>query len=164
MEIDVEFLRGLFDYNCETGEIVRKVAAGSSSAGRPVFSKNAHGYLRTKVNGKHIAAHRLAWALHTGSFPKSDIDHINGDKEDNRFANLREADRSQNQINRGLMKNNTSGHKGVNWNASEGKWMARCAAYGKRIHLGYFNNIADAVAAYKDAASKLHGQFSRQGA
>jgi hypothetical protein len=160
---DISRLRELFSYNCETGCITRNVSAGSSVAGSQVVSKSAHGYVRTKVDGEFIAGHRLAWALHYGEFPSLDLDHINGEKTDNRISNLREATRSQSQINRGQMRNNTSGFKGVNWNASEGKWMARCAAQGKRKHLGYFENLSDAVAAYQSAAKIIHGNYARQG-
>jgi hypothetical protein len=106
-------------------------------------------------------AHRLAWAFVNGEFPKSDIDHVNGIKTDNRIENLRLATRSENQCNRGKHANNKSGFKGVNWNQSVKKWAARCMVNGKRTHIGYFDDVALAAAAYQQVAVSLHGRFFR---
>jgi hypothetical protein len=89
------------------------------------------------------------------------VDHINGDRLDNRKANLRIATRSQNQWNRGPSKNSTSGHKGVYWHKIRLQWMAAIEANGKRFYLGYFDSKSDAINAHKQAADFHHGEFSR---
>lgn len=81
-------------------------------------------------------------------------DHINGNKLDNRKENLRTATSSQNGINRGKQINNTSGHKGINWYANA--WVAEIKVNQKKIHLGRFKNIDDAVAARKAAEQIYH--------
>jgi len=122
--------------------------------------KLSEGYLQISANSKIYFAHRLAWLYITGEWPKDSIDHINEIKHDNRFFNLREATRSQNMMNRGALKNNTSGLKGVSLKKSSGKWRARVGIRGKSKHLGYFNNPEDAYKAYCEAAKKLHGEFA----
>jgi hypothetical protein len=97
----------------------------------------------------------------TGSWPKEQIDHINGDPLDNRWSNLREATQSQNNWNTRLSRNNTSGYKGVSWHKGERKWDATIMAYGKSHFLGRFKTKEEARDAYIDASKKLHGEFSR---
>ncbi len=88
------------------------------------------------------------------------IDHINGDGLDNRRENLRLASHTENNQNRRINRNNTSGYKGVYWNKNEGKWRARIMAHGKRHVLGQFVSIIDAAKAYNDAALKYYGEFA----
>jgi len=145
-------------YEPETGLVTWRVSSGCRKPGDVAASVNSLGYGRVKVAGKTFGAHRVAWALHYGSMPALHIDHINGVKTDNRIANLRLATRSQNQMNRG----SATGHKGVTWSSAQGRWLARCAVGGRRHHLGYFETLPAAIAAYKRAASQLHGQFFKE--
>lgn len=92
---------------------------------------------------------------------KMTVDHINGNSLDNRRANLRQATHSENMRNVGLTRANTSGAKGVHWLKAASKWQARIRHQGKRIHLGLFENLDDARAAYQSAAARLHGEFCR---
>lgn len=87
------------------------------------------------------------------------VDHRNGDRRDNRRANLRLADRYQNAQNRRLHANNTSGYPGVTKQGH--KWTARISAYGRRIGLGSFDTPEAAYVAYCEAAQAYHGAFSR---
>jgi len=89
----------------------------------------------------------------------NDIDHINGDKLDNRRENLRSATRSQNKMNRGKQKNNTSGHKGVSWHRN--KWQVKIQVNSKQKHLGLFDDIEEAAKTYKKAAEKYHSNFAK---
>ena len=157
----LDLIKKMLSYDPITGELRWLVSSGTVKAGAIASSVNSIGYGRVKVGGKHYAAHRISWALTHGSFPDSEIDHVNGDSADNRLVNLRLATRSENQCNRTTHKNNTSGHKGVTWNSGMGKWVARCAVNGKRKHIGYFNDVADAASAYKQAAADMHGDFFR---
>jgi len=88
------------------------------------------------------------------------VDHINGDRLDNRRSNLRLCTQSQNASNRGKNKNNTSGYKGVSWNKREKKWSARIRVNGKLYFLGNFIDIKYAAQAYNIAAKKYHKQFA----
>lgn len=88
-----------------------------------------------------------------------EIDHINGNKLDNRRVNLRMATRSENSINKTKQINNTSGYKGVSWNKTLGYWHAYIKINKKRIHLGWFKTKEKAAEAYNKATVRYHGEF-----
>jgi HNH endonuclease/AP2 domain len=90
-----------------------------------------------------------------------DVDHINGNKLDNRKENLRIATRSQNNYNKGLQSNSTSGFKGVSWSKQKNKWLARIRVDKKEMYLGSFDYKVDAALAYNEAAFKYHGEFAK---
>lgn len=119
-----------------------------------------NGYIAIAINKKVYSAHRLAWLYMTGEWPKYMIDHINGIRDDNRFCNLREATNSENQMNRGIPKNNTSGFKGVCWHKQNCKWVAQIKINGKLTHLGCFEKVEDAHQAYCKGAENHHNAFS----
>jgi len=121
----------------------------------------SYGYRQIMIDYRLYLAHRLAWLYQTGAWPPDQIDHIDCDKGNNRFANLRLATNSQNQQNRGVRSDNTSGHKGVCWHRRDRKWSARIRHNGKTMHLGYFDTIEQASAAYASASLKYHGGFAR---
>ena len=104
-----------------------------------------------------IRMHRLI----TGAPKGMHVDHINKATLDNRRANLRVCTNSENLRNRGKQADNTSGFKGVVWHKASGKWHARIGLNGKLKHIGYFDNILDAAAAYDKAAAELHGDYAR---
>jgi len=106
-------------------------------------------------------AHRLAWLYVTGSWPDFEVDHVNLDGTDNRWANLRLATSSQNQRNRRLQSNNTSGYKGVHKLKNNGKFLAYIKVHGKQKRLGIFDTAEQAYEHYVAAAEELHGEFSR---
>lgn len=117
------------------------------------------GYVKIVLNQTRYLAHRLAWLYVKGHFPKSCIDHINMNPNDNRIANLREATVSQNGANRMLQSNNKSGFKGINWDKQKNKWLVRIGVKGETIYLGLFDQLNDAAKAYKKAAIEFHGDF-----
>jgi len=92
----------------------------------------------------------------------SRIDHINGEKADNRLENLREATNAENLQNRGAPTNNSSGHKGVSWNKRDRRWTARIGAGGEKIHIGNFLSLEEAAAARAEVAKRLHGDFFKE--
>ena len=114
------------------------------------------GYVRIKIYGRIYQAHRLVWMYSFGVWPKDQIDHINQIKFDNRICNLRESNSSLNQQNKGLQINNSSGFKGVYWTKSASKWRAIITFNSLDIHLGYFTNLNDAIAARKQAEEQYH--------
>ena len=159
--LTAEQLRGLLNYDRETGEFTRRVERG----GEPVcavagyFDKD--GYREIRVNGKAYKAHRLAWLYVHGEWPERNLDHIDVDPSNNRISNLRLATQSQNNANRGVQSNNTSGYKGVSWHPSAGKWCAHIQHNGKKKYLGLFTYPEGAYEAYKRAANDLFGEFAR---
>lgn len=127
-------------------------------AGRTAGKIEGKGYLQTSINGKSYMLHRLAWIIMSGSDAEQQIDHIDGDKTNNRWANLRAATQHQNMWNRGKRKNNSTGFTGVT--PKRGKFEAYIDVNGKRNFLGTFTTAEEASSAYKRASISLHGEFS----
>jgi len=173
------YVRSILHYDPETGEFRWKERTPDMFAPgrRPVEwscktwnSKNAGNvagvdcgrrYLRIGISGRDYYAHRLAWLWITGEWPLGEIDHINLDKSDNRWSNLREATHSQNTMNRPRRIDNTSGCKGVVWDRSRNKWAARIKLPERNKHLGRFSDREDAARAYELAALEHFGEFAR---
>lgn len=122
---------------------------------------NGNGYRRINVDGVKYYEHRLVWFYMTGEWPKNQIDHIDGDRLNNRFANLREATPCENARNTKIRKHNTSGIMGVVFDKSRNKWKAQITFKGRGICLGRFDDKEAARAAYEGAKAQLHGQFRR---
>lgn len=151
-----ETLNELFEYR--KGKLFLKVSRGGRKAGEEVGTLTPRGYKQTKVNRKLQLVHRLIFFIHHGYMPKM-IDHIDGNRTNNRIENLRESDAFSNQYNRGLPSNNTSGVKGVYWNKEKRKWKAKCNVGGKGYHLGYYKDIKEADKAVRAFRSQHHGEF-----
>lgn len=125
---------------------------------------DTHGYRGGKIFKTRHLAHRIIWAIQKGVHPTGPLDHINGDRMDNRMCNLRAATVAENSRNGAIRASNTSGRKGVTWNRHTKRWQAQIGyAYGKR-HLGYFSSLEAAAEAYDRAALELHGDFAKTNA
>lgn len=109
------------------------------------------GYFQVTVSGIRFMAHRVIWAYHHGYWPNDDLDHINGIKTDNRIENLRIVDAVENGRNRRISRNNKSGKSGVHWNNRQSKWLAIITVNFKKIYLGTFSKIDDAILAREQA-------------
>lgn len=156
-------LRELLDYDAATGEFTWRVAKAQKLMNnrRAATAVNSDGYRHIKIDNKSHKAHRLAWLHVHGEWPSGQIDHIDGDRANNRISNLRSATWGENRHNLKRYTNNTSGHKGVYQCNQTGKWKVQINAYNKRRYLGAFERIEDAAETYARAAKDLHGEFRR---
>ena len=112
------------------------------------------GYLCGNVFGVRFQAHRVFWALHYGQWPDGDIDHINGNRQDNRIANLRSVTRMENLKNSSIGRRNTSGVLGVYWANDRKMWRVEIGHENARIKVGSFVDLEDAIAARRRAEEK----------
>lgn len=123
----------------------------SRFAGKSAFETNSKGYRVATINGKKILAHRAVWAFAYGSWPKLELDHINGDRSDNRIENLRAVTFSENHKNTKMKRSNTSGYNGVSIIKETGRWRARAKVNGQIINLGVYSCATAAAVARKKA-------------
>ena len=151
-----------FDYDPETGVIRWKIDNGPKNRkGRAVGHKNKKGYTEAKFRGKSYFCHRIAWAIgHDTLEVPSILDHINGNRSDNRLSNLRAATPQQNVLNAKSRKN---GLKGASFHKKRNKWHSKIVFNGKCKHLGDFDTEIEAHEAYCRAAAELHGEFFNPG-
>lgn len=124
-------------------------------AGKPALSYvSKGGYKVGAIFNNDLYAHRVIWALCHDEWPQDHIDHINGDKLDNRICNLRVVTKQENACNMKRHKANTSGYTGVAWSTAANKWRAYITHEGKRVSLGVYVDIEEAAKARKAAEVK----------
>jgi hypothetical protein len=165
-ELTQSYLKTRVTYDPETGVFLWCNGYGGVTAGHPAGRKttglkDGSPYWRVTIDSREYKAHRLAWFYMTGEWPPNQVDHINGDPRDNRWANLRLATQTQNKRNSRIYKSNKSGVKGVSWDMANQKWVAVIQVNGKQVYLGRFADIRDAARAYRTAAEHYFGGFSR---
>ena len=154
-------LRELLHYDPDTGVFTWRVHRGIKRvAGLPAGTINSRGYAQLKISPYgSIQGHRAAWLYAHGDWPSRHIDHINGNKADNRLVNLRDVTHSENQQNqRTAHRNNRVGLLGVS--VSRGRYAATIQIDGANRHLGRFETAEEAHAAYIEAKRGLHGTCS----
>jgi hypothetical protein len=154
-----ELVRELFDFNQEIGNFVRikktSGTKGQKGAVAGIVQKNGRRYI--KINGKSYLAHRLVWLWYYGEWPEGQIDHKDGNPDNNRIENLRIAkNQVEQQQNQKIRKDNISGHPGVSWFKTRNKWVAYINLNKKRIHLGYFDSYEDACVSHAHGKVKYH--------
>jgi citrate synthase len=123
-------LKEVLHYDADTGQFTRLPANGRN--GKHCVGTIHRGYLIIDISYKKYKAHRLAWLYVHGEWPNDQIDHINGDKVDNRISNLRAATPSQNKQNaRKARSDSRSGLIGAIWSSRQNKWRAVIMVEGK---------------------------------
>lgn len=147
----IDILRSTFRYEPESGALFRGSARAGSLSGQGR-------YRSVSVCGQQMSEHVVIWAIVTGSYPETTVDHENRDGTDNRWSNLRLATSSQQQANRGLFKNNKSGRRGVYW--FKGKWVAAVRHAGRTQHLGRFDDIEAASQAVEARRAQIWGAMA----
>ncbi len=150
--LTVEDVRDILSYNAETGIFRARIGRSHCRAGAIAGFQRPDGYIQIKFGARAYLAHRLAWFYITGDWP-SEIDHINQDKGDNRFSNLRQVTRSQNCINT-TRTNNTSGVTGVHFDRRKGLWVAYMRFNGHRKTLKRSKSKEVVIAVRKAAELK----------
>jgi hypothetical protein len=180
-DIPITELRRLLSYDSEAGTFIwlsRSPDMFSSEAGRSqatscaiwntryagrsaFISDNGCGHLRGRIWDSDYMAHRVAWAIFYGEWPNGHIDHINGDRNDNRVCNLRVASNRENSQNQ-TFRGGSSRFKGVCYLPARNRWLAYCSDNeGRRRSLKTHATEEAAARAYNDAATRYHGEFAR---
>lgn len=178
--LNAEGLRTLVEYDPENGKMVwlerpitifptaRSCAVWNSRfSGKAAFqTANSHGYLVSTILGRLYTAHRVAWCIMEGQWPFLQVDHINGDRKDNRWSNLRAASNSTNHKNQKMPRTNTSGTVGIHQDKRTGSWVAQIYDNGRRINLGTFADKQHAIAARLKAEMQFgyHPNHGRENA
>lgn len=159
MEITQDYVKSLFDYDKESGDLFWKISPSKNVkiGTKAGCLRKKDNYISVGINKRLYFAHVIIWLWMTGEFNKFQIDHKDG--KSNKWINLRKSDSNTNAYNQKIAKNNTSGAKGIDWHNES--WRVRIQYEGKRILIGYYDILNDAIKAYNKAALKYHGEFAR---
>lgn len=159
--ITQSLIKSSLDYDPITGAFTWRIRPSNNTrAGQSAGTINQHGYLHIRLGGFGYQAHRLAWLYIHGKLPDSQIDHINGQRADNRLVNLREATHGDNMRNIARNKRNTSGYRGVSYVKESGKWESRTKFNNKTYYFGHFDTAEEASRVYLAFIAEHHGEFS----
>ena len=159
MQLTKDYLHTLFEY--KDGNLIYKISSGSKKKGSLVNTQHSSGYIRCKINKKQYLAHRIIYMMHHGYMPDI-VDHIDGNKSNNKITNLRPATKSQNQQNCKIYTTSSTGIKGVRWNNKHKKYVVRVQANNKR-YTWYVEDLELAELVAMEARDKYHKQFSNHG-
>lgn len=158
-----DYFNSMLSYDPDTGVLTwkhREPPSKSNNTFNSLYANKVVGFLKAsnkskttylglKIEGKYYSAHRVIFAMMAGYMP-NEVDHIDHNGLNNKWGNLRASNRTDNSKNLPMQKSNKSGHIGVNWHKSAKKWQARAVNLeGKRVDLGRYDNIEDAIAVRK---------------
>ena len=176
--MDIELLRTLLRYDAETGDLFwlpRPVEMFPCKCahhrwtkrfvGKKAFiAKMPNGYRFGRVFGKGFLSHRVIWALVHGEWPKGHIDHIDGDRANNRISNLRDVPEHLNHRNNARKRGTKAPYNGVSQDKRTSKWVARIHYDGLSRHIGVFETLDEAITARKaaEAANGFHPNHGRE--
>lgn len=156
-----QVLKESLTYNPDTGLFVRLKGPGSKAGKPKEGARHGRGYRVLGVMYATYLAHRLAWLYMTGEWPTSEVDHIDGDRTNNRWANLRAATTGENRRNTKLRSDNTSGVKGITWEASKNRWRCDLWLDGKKHYVGVSKDLETLRLKVEQRRAELHGEFAR---
>ncbi len=159
MSITLEDAKAALHYDPDTGIFTWRARTGPRAKIGAIAGNAHNGYVRITLHGRAYMAHVLAWLIITGEWPTYEVDHIDCDRANNRWANLREATRPQNMRNRPVRKDNPLGVTGIYRDG--GKYVAKISSNGEQIYLGRFDTVEAAASARAWAANDIHGEFAR---
>lgn len=160
-QVTAEQVRKIFEYLPETGQLRRRITTSANAiAGELAGYPDGKGYLCVSVKKRLYRFHRIVF-LHVHGWLPEQLDHIDGDKLNNRVENLRPCTCSRNAGNAKLMRHNTSGYRGVSQNAKSGKWVAQIKIFGQQTYLGRFDTPEEAARVYNTAAIEHFAEFAR---
>lgn len=152
----IKDLRAMLAYDAATGALAWRVDRSNAiKAGSKAGSATRDRYMSVLVDGRRHYAHRIAWALHYGRWPKGQIDHINGDRSDNRLINLRDVTPTENARNRAASKLASPHGSGIKFHPRTGLWRASIGDGGRCVELGAFKELRTAKAARRAAEMRL---------
>lgn len=158
-EFTLARVKELLKYDPTSGAFTwRKSLQGPVKAGDVAGFKRSDGYIRIKLDGQTVWAHRLAWFVSTEDWPSGAIDHINGDPSDNRICNLRDVSPRTNSENvvKARARKNGGLLLGAHWSKTWKRWKSSICVNGKHLHIGWFDTEEQAHAAYVSRKRQLH--------
>lgn len=164
-----EYLRKRLRYEPETGKLFWIDCDEETNSWRAKYvNKEAftsfmnQGYRQGTIKKSGFLAHRVIWAIYYGKWPEKTIDHIDGDRSNNKITNLREATQSENSRNMSISKRNKSGFIGVSWSKQRNKWHVQMMVNGINKSFGFYDDISEA-AKRRLQVSKGHGYSDGHG-
>ena len=167
--VDIDLLHKMFHYDRETGRLTRKISRSNRvKVGTEPGYITGYGYrmihLAVGERKLKIHAHRIIWAMVYGKFPENQIDHINGNRLDNRIENLRSVKNRENGKNQKLRSTNKTGIHGLYWDAINEAWTVQIYFDNKKIWLGRHKDFFDAACVRKSAEVRFgyhqnHGEI-----
>lgn len=155
-----EYLTSLFEYR--DGKLFRKTNRANTKIGNEAGWIGNRGYKILGLDYQEVLVHKLIFMMHHGFIPEY-IDHINGNRADNRIENLRETTTSQNGCNQKISKKNTSGCKNVSWNKTRNKWVVRIVFDSGKLKQWYVDDFEFAKLLAYEAREKYHKEFACHG-
>jgi hypothetical protein len=158
-----EYLKSILDYDLETGIFTWKVNKSQRCKIGNIAGWLSNGYREIEIDSKKYKVHRLAWLYVNGEIPKNLIDHIDGNRLNNKISNLREATYQQNGENYKKPKTNTSGVKNASWHKSSNKWVVSISIKNIKKTIGYFDNLEFAELVAIEARNKYRLEFANHG-